>query len=181
MGNIPALIIDRDGVINHDSLEYIKSPEEWIPIEGSLQAIARISQRDIPVYIASNQSGIARGLFDYTTLHRMHKKMLVELERYGGTVNGFFFCPTLSGPCRKPQPGLLHEIQARTQIELKDCPFIGDSVKDIEAGLAAGLQPMLVRTGKGEMSINSGEIPDDIPVFDNLAAAVDHLINRMEL
>lgn len=180
MNELEAVILDRDGVINHDSNKYIKSAEEWQAIDGSLEAIARLTQRDIPVFIASNQSGIARGLFDYHDLNNMHKKLLAELAEYGGYINGFFFCPTLSGECRKPRPGLLHEIRARTQVNLESCVFIGDSLKDVEAALAVNAYPVLVRTGKGEMTVGSGELPTEVPVFTDLAEAVDWLISSLD-
>ena len=110
---IEAIILDRDGVINHDSAGYIKSPEEWHAIDGSLEAIARLTHADIKTYIASNQSGLARGLFDYDTLFAIHKKLAHEVETLGGRINGFFFCPYLSGPDRKPKPGLLKDISSR--------------------------------------------------------------------
>ena len=172
-----AVILDRDGVINHDSPDYIKSPEEWHAIDGSLEAIARLTKAHIKVFIASNQSGIAYGMFDYSTLYAMHKKLLHEVEAFGGHINGFFFCPYLTGPCRKPNPGMLEDISNRTHIEIQKTPFIGDSMKDIEAATAIEAIPILVRTGKGTSTLNSGEVPKDVKVYDDLYGAVDSILN----
>lgn len=171
-----AVILDRDGVINHDSAAYIKSPEEWHAIDGSLEAIARLTQANIKVYIASNQSGIAYGFFDYDTLYAMHKKLLHQTEALGGKVDGFFFCPYLTGPCRKPNPGLLFDIAGRTHIDLTTTPFIGDTMRDLQAAIAANAIPILVRTGKGEDTYTSGDVPAHVQVFDSLYDAVDRLL-----
>ena len=173
-----AIILDRDGVINHDSADYIKSPEEWQAIDGSLEAIARLTKADVKIFIASNQSGLARGLFDYDMLFAMHKKLSREVEALGGRINGFYFCPYLSGPDRKPQPGLLKDIASRAHIELKGTPFIGDTMRDIEAALAVDAEPILVLTGKGEVTFNSGEVPDHVKVYENLYDAVDWLLKE---
>lgn len=171
-----AIIVDRDGVINHDSADFIKSPEEWLAIEGSLDAIARLTKADVKVFIASNQSGLARGLFNYDTLFAMHKKLTREVETLGGRINGFFFCPYLSGPDRKPQPGLLKDIASRAHVELKGIPFIGDTMRDIEAAIAVDAEPILVLTGKGEVTLNSGEVPDHVKVYEDLYDAAEHLL-----
>ena len=173
-----AVILDRDGVINHDSPDYIKSPEEWHAIDGSLEAIARLTKADIKVFIASNQSGIAYGMFGYSTLYEMHKKLLHEAEAFGGYINGFFFCPFLTGPCRKPNPGMLEDIASRAHIDLKVTPFIGDTMKDIEAAIAIDAIPILVRTGKGTSTLNSGEVPSTVKVYNNLYEAVDSLLTE---
>ena len=171
-----AVILDRDGVINHDSDAYIKSPDEWRAIDGSLEAIAKLTQANVKIYIASNQSGIAYGFFDYDTLYAMHKKLLHQAEALGGKVDGFFFCPYLTGPCRKPNPGLLFEIANRTHIKLQTTPFIGDTMKDVKAAIAANAIPVLVRTGKGEQTIANEKIPSRIPVFQNLYEAIEALL-----
>lgn len=173
-----AVILDRDGVINHDSPDYVKSPEEWHAIEGSIEAIARLTKAGIKVFIASNQSGLAYGLFDYNTLYAMHKKLQTQVESLGGHVSGFFFCPFLSGPCRKPNPGLLVDIANRSHIDLKTTPFIGDAMRDIEAAMAADAIPVLVLTGKGASTFKSGEVPKDVQVHDNLYEAVDTLLKK---
>jgi len=181
--NTPALvrtdmiILDRDGVINHDSDLYIKSPDEWQPIEGSLEAIARLHQSGIKVVVATNQSGVARGLYDEATLALIHDKMNQLIAKAGGELAGIFYCP--HGPddgcdCRKPLPGLVHQITKTLAIAPKNVPFIGDSVRDLIAAEAAGCQPILVKSGKGERSLTSGKVESHIPVFDDLASFVDY-------
>ncbi|MEW8276952.1 MAG: D-glycero-beta-D-manno-heptose 1,7-bisphosphate 7-phosphatase [Candidatus Thiodiazotropha sp.] len=149
------IILDRDGVINLDSDAYIKSPEEWIPIAESLQAIARLSRAGYRVFVATNQSGVARGLFDIETLNAIHRKMIDAVQEVGGSIDAVLFCP--HGPddacnCRKPKAGLYEEIAKRTQQSLQGVPIIGDSLRDIEAAISAEADPILVRTGKGEMA-----------------------------
>ena len=173
-----AVILDRDGVINHDSPDYVKSPEEWHAIDGSLEAIARLTKADIKVFIASNQSGIAYGLFDYNTLYAMHRKLQHEMGSLGGRVSGFFFCPFLTGPCRKPNPGLLVDIATRAHINLETTPFIGDAMRDLEAAIAVDAIPVLVKTGKGTSTFNSGEVPDHVQVHTDLYEAVDSLLKQ---
>ena len=170
------IILDRDGVINHDSDDYIKSPEEWQPIAGSLEAIAKLHQAGIKVVIATNQSGIARGLYDEFMLARIHTKMNQLITAEGGRLAGIFYCP--HGPddgcdCRKPLPGLVHQITEALVIESANIPFIGDSVRDLVAAEAAGCQAILVKSGKGERSLASGQVESNIPVFDDLASFVD--------
>ena len=177
MNKLKAVVLDRDGVINEDSDEFIKSPEEWIAIEGSLEAIARLNHAKVKVFIASNQSGIGRNLLDYETLHEIHRKMLSELAQYGGRLDGIFICPDLEGECRKPNPGMLVDIERRAHLSLEDAPLIGDSLRDIQAAMAYGLQPILVRTGNGSVTSQSRQLPDDTLVFNDLAEAVDFLIS----
>jgi D-glycero-D-manno-heptose 1,7-bisphosphate phosphatase len=171
-----AVIIDRDGVINHDRPDYVKSPEECCPIDGSIEAIARLSQAGLKVFIASNQSGLAKKLFDYDILFSIHHSLAQQVELLGGQINGFFFCPYLDGPDRKPQPGLLLDIATRAKIDLSLTPFIGDTLKDIQAAYSAQAIPMLVRTGKGQATIENNEVPAQVPIYDNLYTAVDSLL-----
>ena len=173
-----AVILDRDGVINHDRPDYIKSAQEWHAIDGSLEAIARLSKAGVKTFIASNQSGLAYGLFDYSALCAIHKKLLCETEALGGHISGFFFCPLLSGPERKPNPGLLIDIARRAHIDLAGTPFIGDAMRDLEAAMAANAIPILVRTGRGASTHNSGEVPRHVRVYENLYAAVDALLKQ---
>jgi D-glycero-D-manno-heptose 1,7-bisphosphate phosphatase len=175
------IVLDRDGVINHDSDTYIKSADEWIPIEGSLEAIARLNHGGYTVVIASNQSGIARGYFDIETLSAMHRKMDNLLASVGGRIDAVFFCP--HGPedgcsCRKPKPGMLLEIGQRFNVPLSNVIFIGDSVADIKAATSANAKTMLVRTGKGIKAekILRVECKATIPVYDDLAAAVEMIL-----
>jgi len=173
------VILDRDGVINEDSADYIKSPEEWIPIPGSLEAIARLHHAGWHVVVATNQSGIARKLFDPDILMRIHEKMHRSVSDAGGQIEAIFFCP--HGPndncsCRKPRPGLFLDIARRLRISLHGVPTIGDSLPDLQASQAAGANPILVRTGKGNGALIAHGSSIDVPVYDNLATAVDDLL-----
>ena len=173
------VILDRDGVINEDSAADIKSPEEWIPIPGSLEAIARLHRAGWHVVVVTNQSGIARKLFNPDILVRIHEKMHRSVSDAGGLIDAIFFCP--HGPhdscnCRKPMPGLFLDIASRLHISLYGVPAIGDSLQDVLAARAAGAHPILVRSGKGAESSIVCDMPSDIPVYDNLACAVDDLL-----
>jgi D-glycero-D-manno-heptose 1,7-bisphosphate phosphatase len=178
MSELKAVVLDRDGVINEDSDEFIKSPEEWIAIEGSLIAIAKLNQAKVKVFIASNQSGIARELFDYNALNQIHNKMLTELAQHGGHLDGIFICPDLEAECRKPKTGMLVEIEHRANISLEKAPFIGDSLRDVQAAINHGSQPILVRTGNGSVTSQSEQLPRNIPIYDDLAQAVDALLSE---
>jgi D-glycero-D-manno-heptose 1,7-bisphosphate phosphatase len=174
------IILDRDGVINHDSDDFIKSPAEWQPIEGSLEAIARLNYAGYRVIIITNQSGIARGLFDVETLNHIHSKMRRMLAQVGGKIEAILFCP--HGPkdqclCRKPQDGSFSELASRLRITLESVPAVGDSLRDIMAAQAAGATPILVRTGKGEKMLAKG-IPEGVAVYDDLATVVDALLDQ---
>lgn len=174
------VILDRDGVINHDSPDYIKSAREWRPIPGSLEAIARLTHGDCRVAVATNQSGLARGLFDYAALFAMHDKMTRMVAELGGRIDGIFFCPHTPQDgcaCRKPAPGLLRQIGQRLQMDLAGVPMIGDSAKDVQAARAAGARSVLVRTGNGQAALQElGENAVNLPVYDDLAAAVDAIL-----
>lgn len=173
------IILDRDGVINFDSDQYIKSPDEWRPIPGSLAAIARLNQAGYRVVVASNQSGVGRGLFDMNTLNAIHGKMHKLVGQAGGRIEAVFFCPHAADvgcDCRKPKPGLFEEIARRYHTDLNGVPAIGDSLRDLQAGLAVGCQPYLVRTGKGLRTIAKGGLPEGVQIFDDLAAAVEALL-----
>lgn len=173
------IILDRDGVINFDSDQYIKSPDEWRPIPGSLAAIARLNQAGYRIVVASNQSGVGRGLFDMNTLNAIHIKMHKLVLQAGGRIEAVFFCPHAADAdcdCRKPKPGLFEEIAHRYHIDLNGVPTIGDSLRDLQAGAAVGCQPYLVRTGKGLRTLAKGGLPEGTQVFDDLAAAVEALL-----
>jgi D-glycero-D-manno-heptose 1,7-bisphosphate phosphatase len=173
------IILDRDGVINHDSDEFIKSPDEWIPIPGSLEAIARLNQAGYRVIVATNQSGIARGLFNIVTLNEIHQKLHTAAQRVGADIDAVFFCPHAADDncdCRKPKPGMLHEISKRFDVSLKGVPNVGDSLRDLQAGFVAGCTPYLVLTGKGEKTRAKGGLPPGTSIYANLAAVVDHLL-----
>jgi D-glycero-D-manno-heptose 1,7-bisphosphate phosphatase len=173
------VILDRDGVINEDSDEYIKTPDEFIPIPGSLEAITRLNHAGYMVLVATNQSGIARGYFSMDALNQIHDKLKRLLNAYGGHIDGIFFCP--HGPedhchCRKPNPGLYEEISQRLDIDLDAVPAVGDSLRDLQAAQSVGALPVLVRTGKGERTLSKGEGLQGIPIFADLATYVDHLL-----
>ncbi|WER46508.1 D-glycero-beta-D-manno-heptose 1,7-bisphosphate 7-phosphatase [Cupriavidus sp. WKF15] len=167
------VILDRDGVINLDSDQFVKSADEWVPIEGSLEAIAAMNQAGYRVVVASNQSGIGRGLFEMSALNAMHEKMYKALANLGGRVDAVFFCPHTAADacdCRKPKPGLLDQIGERFGIELKGVPIVGDSLRDLEAGVAVGCTPHLVLTGKGRKTLDKGGLPPGTRVHDDLRA-----------
>jgi D-glycero-D-manno-heptose 1,7-bisphosphate phosphatase len=168
------VVLDRDGVINLDSDQYIKSPEEWTPIPGSLEAIARLTQAGFRVVVATNQAGLGRGLFDMATLNAMHDKMHKAVNQLGGRIDAVFFCPHTQDAgcaCRKPQPGMLLEIAERFKLPLAGVAAIGDSLRDLQAASAAGARPVLVLTGKGEETLKSGELPEGTVIYKDLAAA----------
>jgi D-glycero-D-manno-heptose 1,7-bisphosphate phosphatase len=172
-------ILDRDGVINHDSDQYIKSPAEWRPIPGSIEAIARLHQGGWRIAVATNQSGIGRGLFDMATLNAINDKMMEMVFRQGGRIDALFFCPHTAAEscgCRKPRTGMFEEIAARFHMDLKNVPVVGDSLKDLQAADAVGAQPMLVLTGKGKRTRVDGALPKRTIVFENLAEAARHLV-----
>ena len=168
------VVLDRDGVINLDSDQYVKSPEEWKPIPGSLEAIARLTQAGFRVVVATNQSGLGRGLFDMATLNAMHDKMHKAVNQLGGRIDAVFFCPHAQDAgcaCRKPKPGMLLEIAARFDLALAGVPVIGDSLRDLQAASAAGARPVLVLTGKGEQTLKAGGLPEGTEIYQDLAAA----------
>lgn len=163
------IILDRDGVINIDSPDYIKSPEEWIPIPGSIEAIAQLSKKHT-VVIATNQSGINRGLFSLDALNKIHEKMIKQINAAGGKLTGIYFCPhtpTENCDCRKPKPGMLLQIQKDFNVKNTDMIYVGDSVKDYEAAKAVGCKFILVKTGNGEKTF---EKVYNLISFDNLLA-----------
>ena len=174
------VILDRDGVINFDSAQFIKSPEEWIPIPGSLEAIAMLNQAGFRVALATNQSGIERGLFDMATLNAIHDKMHRALAQYGGRIDALFYCPHTADShcnCRKPKSGMLEEISRRFRTDLDGVPSVGDSLRDLQAGLALGAQPILVRTGKGEKTLAEGGLPENTWICADLMDAVQRIID----
>jgi D-glycero-D-manno-heptose 1,7-bisphosphate phosphatase len=173
------IILDRDGVINHDSDEFIKTPAEWEPIEGSLEAIAKLNHAGYRVMVITNQSGIARGLLDVDTLSRIHSKMRRMVAQVGGKLEAILYCP--HGPedgcnCRKPLGGAFNDLAHRLRIDLADVPAVGDSLRDIQAAQAVGARPILVKTGKGETTLADPALPEGIAVYDDLAAVADALL-----
>jgi D-glycero-D-manno-heptose 1,7-bisphosphate phosphatase len=173
------IILDRDGVINQDSAQFIKSPEEWKPIPGSIEAIARLNQGGYRVAIATNQSGIGRGLFDMATLNAINDKMMELIFRQGGRIDAVFFCAHTAAQkcrCRKPASGMFEDIATRFRVGLAGVPAIGDSLRDLQAGARVGCVPILVLTGKGKKTQKDGGLPDGTRVFADLAEAVRHLV-----
>jgi len=175
------VILDRDGVINQDSADFIKNPNEWIPIPDSLESIARLNQHGFSVIVATNQSGIGRGLFDIETMNAINKKMLDLLAQVGGHIDAIFYCPHTEDAnckCRKPKSGMLEEISTRFGTSLKNIPAIGDATRDLEAYQSVGAQPILVKTGKGEETFVSKTYPPNTLVFNDLSHAVDKILKK---
>lgn len=174
------VLLDRDGVINDDADDFIKSPDEWRPIAGSLAAIALLNAHGYRVAVITNQSGVARGLFDVDMLERIHEKMRDLTEQAGGAIDAIYFCPHGQDSrcaCRKPQPGLLLQCAAEHGFELAQTCFIGDTLRDVEAAIAAGATPMLVKTGKGAQTL--ADHPQlKLPVFDTLYDAARYIVLR---
>ena len=172
------VVLDRDGVINVDSDKFIKSPAEWKPIRGSLEAIARLNHMGYRVVVASNQSGIGRGLLDMEALNAINDKMYRALAHVGGRIDALFFCPHAAEAnceCRKPKAGMLVDIAQRFNVNLAGVPLVGDSLRDLQAASTVEAQPILVLTGKGQKTLAAGGLPDNALVFPDLAHAVRHL------
>ena len=177
------VILDRDGVINFDSDHFIKSAAEWKPIPGSLEAIARLNQAGYKVVVATNQSGVGRGLFDMDTLNAIHEKMHRAAQALGARVDAIFYCPHAADSkctCRKPKPGMFTRISACFNISLENVFAIGDSLRDLQAAEASGAIPVLVLTGKGKETQTDGQLPAKTLVFDDLARAVDHILTESD-
>ena len=176
------IILDRDGVINHDSDQFIKSPEEWLPIEGSMDAIAFLTQAGYTIAVATNQSGIARGYFTVQTLNEMHAKMHKLVRQAGGEISGIWFCPHSADSqcdCRKPKPGMILDILDRFQADATKTYLVGDSLRDLQAIASAGGLPILVKTGKGMKTLNNHteQLPQNTQIFDSLLAFATHLVH----
>ena len=183
---MPLLILDRDGVINHDSDDYIRSLDEWRPIAGSIEAIAKLSQAGYRIAIATNQSGLSRGYFTLDELEQIHARLCQLVEELEGSIAGLFYCPHLPDEgcdCRKPATGLLKAVESELGESVADTWFVGDSLKDLQCARAMDCKPALVLTGKGgktHKQLQSPEVdlanPGDVPVFDDLAAAAAHIL-----
>jgi D-glycero-D-manno-heptose 1,7-bisphosphate phosphatase len=178
---VKLILVDRDGVINFDAEDHIKSEAEWRAIPGSLQAIGRLSRAGWRIVIITNQSGLALGKFTVEHLNAIHQKMIAHLSQFGGVIDAIFFCP--HGPddgcdCRKPKPGMFLDLSRRMRVPLDGVMYVCDKLSDIEAALAAGATPVLVRTGKGRKTIESGGLPGDVPVYDDLSAVADALLEE---
>ena len=173
------IILDRDGVINYGSTQFIKHPKEWRPLPGSLEAIARLVQADYRVVVATNQSGIGRGLFDMLTLNAIHNKMHKAVVQAAGRIDSIFYCPHAAEAncsCRKPKTGMLETIALRYNVNLKGVPVIGDALRDLESAAEMGAQPILVLTGKGTKTQAKGSLPEGTLIYRDLAAVVTSLI-----
>ncbi len=180
------IILDRDGVINYDSEAYIKNVSEWRPLPGSIAAIARLSQAGYSVVVATNQSGLSRGLFGLDELDAIHHKLRGLVEAAGGRIDGIYYCPHVPEEgcsCRKPAPGLLQLIAEDFQADLRGVPLIGDSLRDLEAGMELGCRLILVRSGKGRVTEKQLLDPGnnlpfaDVAVYDDLSGAVAALLS----
>ena len=172
------IVLDRDGVINSDSDRFIKTPEEWRPIPGSPEAIALLNQRGYRVVVATNQSGIGRGLLDMAAFNAINDKMTRTLAQVGGRIDAVFYCPHAADAycdCRKPKAGMLREIGRRFNSDLKQVPAVGDALRDLQAAHEVGATPVLVMTGKGRITLKEGNLPADTQVFDDLAGFARHL------
>ena len=173
------VILDRDGVINAESRQFVKSPAEWDPLPGSLDAIARLNQAGFHVAVATNQSGLGRGMFDMATLAAIHLKMHRAVAHVGGRIDAVFYCPhsaTVDCGCRKPKPGMLQAISERFQTPLAGVWAVGDSPRDLQAAAAAGAVPVLVLTGNGTATRDAGDLPAGTLVFPDLAAVSRTLV-----
>jgi len=174
------VMLDRDGTINVDSDAFIKSPAEWLPLDGSLEAIALLNRHGFKVVVITNQSGVARGLFDIATLEAMHDKMRRLVTQAGGHIDAIYCCthgPDDNCDCRKPKPGLFQAFAEEKRVALSDVYAIGDSFRDIEAARAAGAKPILVKTGKGVKTLkNHPQL--DLPIFENLYDAANYIVSQ---
>ena len=177
------VILDRDGVINQDSSEFIKTPDEWIPIKGSLQAIGRLSQAGYDVVVMTNQSGIGRNLLSADMLGQIHVRMIDHIQQHGGKIQSILFCPHLPNAgceCRKPKIGMYQELATRLGISFKGVYSVGDSLRDLQAAKTAGAVPVLVKTGNGKRTLQQLKSSNNdllnLPAFNNLASFVDTLL-----
>jgi len=175
------VVLDRDGTINADSDRFIKSPEEWRALPGSLEAIATLNQSGYRVVIATNQSGIGRGLLDIAAFNAINDKMTRQLAQFGGRIDAIFFCPHAADAkceCRKPLPGMLREIGRRFNSDLKGVPAVGDALRDLQSAHSVGAWPILVTTGKGKLTLKNGMLPEGTLVLEDLAAVARYLTER---
>ncbi len=174
------VLLDRDGVINEESDDYIKSEAEWVPIKGSLEAISRLCQAGYHIVVITNQSGIARGLLTIEDLHAIHQRMQKEVSANGGRIDAIFICPHKPDDncdCRKPRPGMLHSVMDRLETELAGVPLVGDSLRDVQSAMVVGASPVLVRTGHGSRTIEQNPHLENVAVFDDLSSFVDDLLD----
>ena len=177
------IVLDRDGVINEDMERPVADPDEWIPIPGSLEAIARLHQAGWHVAVATNQSGLSRGLLALNTLHAIHQRMHETVNKAGGKIDVVAFCPHKDSDqcaCRKPAPGMLYTISERLNIDLSTVVVVGDSLRDMQAAMATAAKPVMVRTGKGQQTLDNNKGLEHIPAYDDLASYVNTLLAPKE-
>ena len=177
------IILDRDGVINQDRDDFVKSADEWVPIEGSMDAIAFLTEAGYTVAVATNQSGIGRKYFTMQELTEMHNKMHRLAQQAGGVIDGIWFCPHTAADgcdCRKPLPGMVIDILSRFNAEAADTWLVGDSLRDLQAIAAVGGKPALVLTGKGKKTLvaEGDSLPENTQVFDSLLAFSQYLLQN---
>lgn len=175
------IVLDRDGVINYDSDDYVKTEDEWIALPDAMQALGKLTQAGYKIAIATNQSGIARGYFSEDTLAAMHTKMTTLASEEGAVIDYIAYCP--HGPddncdCRKPLPGLIHQIAKGLNHDVAGSYMVGDSLRDLQAGQAAGLKPVLVLTGKGQRTLDKGQGLEGVPVYEDLNRFVDAILGH---
>ncbi len=176
------VVLDRDGVINLDGDPIIESPDDWHAIPGSLEAIARLTQAGVHIAVATNQSGLARNIITLDTLHAIHQRMHQAVREAGGQIDVVVFCPHSDAnecACRKPKPGMLYQINDHLDLDLSQVPVVGDSLRDIQAAMAANARPVLVKTGKGQQTRDEHGL-DHVPCFNDLAAFVDDYLSKAE-
>jgi D-glycero-D-manno-heptose 1,7-bisphosphate phosphatase len=179
------IILDRDGTINHDRDDFVKSADEWQPLDGALEAIAKLNQAGYTIAVATNQSGIGRGLYDMATLNAMHDKMHRMLREAGGRIDAIFFCPhnpesdAEACHCRKPLPGLFEQIRDRYGVDMSAVPTVGDTLRDLQAGAALGCPTHLVRTGKSQLKVPAN-LPEGTNVHADLMAFANWLITSSQ-
>jgi D-glycero-D-manno-heptose 1,7-bisphosphate phosphatase len=180
------VVLDRDGTLNEDRDDFIKSADEWVPLPGALEAVAQLNHAGWHVVLATNQSGLGRGLFDMATMNAVQAKLNQLLTRLGGRIDAVFFCPHVPDDgcdCRKPLPGLFRQIGERFGVDMKGVPVVGDSLRDLQAGAAVGCEPHLVRTGKSarlsddEVQALAAQVPGTV-VHADLAAFAAHWLAR---
>ena len=178
---IKLVILDRDGTINRASDEFVKSPDEWHPLPGALEAISRLNHAGFHVVLATNQSGLGRGLFDMAALNAVHGYMLKNLAAAGGRIDAIFYCPHTpedACTCRKPLPGLIEQVADRFGIDVKDVPFVGDSLRDMQAAAAAGCAPHLVLTGNSE-ALRGADLPPTFPASTQMHADLNAFVDAL--
>lgn len=175
------IVLDRDGVINEARDDVIKAPQDFVPIEGSLEAIARLSQHDYRVVVITNQSGIAHGLLTVDEVSKVHAHMQQLVASFGGRIDAILFCPHAPDDdcsCRKPKPGMLHDLMERLKIELTDVPLVGDSLRDLQTAMVVGATPVLVKTGHGAATLDENKHLDSVEVYEDLSGFVEQMLEE---